>query len=85
MSGAAPSPVLARTGGIVSPIQLNGDMTALRFTAQGLARKVGTTVPYSDIVVDICTSQMSTNNHRVITMTAGSILATTTTSGNCPS
>jgi len=85
MSGAAPSPVLAGTGGIVSPIQLNGDMTALRFTAQGLARKVGTTTPYSDIVVDICTSQMSTNNHRVITMTAGSILATTTTSGNCPS
>lgn len=85
MSGAAPSPVLAGTGGIVSPIQLNGDMTALRFTAQGLARKVGTTAPYSDIVVDICTSQMSTNNHRVITMTAGSILTTTTTSGSCPS
>ena len=85
MSGAAPSPVLAGTGGIVSPIQLNGDMTALRFTAQGLARKVGTTAPYGDTVVDICTSQMSTDNHRVITMAAGSILPTTTTSGNCPS
>ncbi|GAA0888309.1 hypothetical protein GCM10009121_11900 [Rhodanobacter soli] len=85
LSGAAPSPVLAGTGGIVSPIQLNGDMTALRFTAQGLARKVGTTAPYSDTVVDICTSQMNTNNHRVITMTAGSILTTTTTSGSCPS
>ena len=85
LSGAAPSPVLAGTGGIVSPIQLNGDLTALRFTAQGLARKVGTTAPYSDIVVDICTSQMNTNNHRVITMTAGSILTTTTTSGSCPS
>lgn len=85
MSGAAPSQVLAGTSGITAPIQLNGDMTALRFTAQGLARKVGTTTPYGDIVVDICTSQMSTDNHRVIRMTAGSILATTTTSGNCPS
>lgn len=85
MSGAAPSQVLAGTSGITAPIQLNGDMTALRFTAQGLARKVGTTTPYGDTVVDICTSQMSTDNHRVITMTAGSILATTTTSGNCPS
>lgn len=84
LSGAAPSPVLAGTSGIASPLQLKGDIAALRFTAQGVARKVGTTAPYSDVVVDICTSQMSTNNHRVITMTAGSILATTTTSGDCP-
>lgn len=84
LSGAAPSPVLAGTSGLTSPIQLKGDIAALRFTAQGVARKVGTTAPYSDVVVDICTSQMSSNNHRVITMTAGSILATTTTSGDCP-
>jgi type IV fimbrial biogenesis protein FimT len=85
MNGAAPSQVLAGTIGIAAPIRLNADMTALRFTAQGLARKVGTTTPYSDTVVDICTDQMSTNNHRVITMTAGSILATTTDSRSCPS
>lgn len=80
-----PTQVLAGTPGITAPIQLNGDLTALRFTAQGLAQKVGTSAPYSDVVADICTSQMSTNNHRVITMTAGSILVTTTTSGACPS
>jgi type IV fimbrial biogenesis protein FimT len=28
---------------------------------------------------------MSLDNHRVITMAAGSILTTTTTSGSCPS
>jgi type IV fimbrial biogenesis protein FimT len=85
LNGNAPSQVLAGTSGITSPIQLNADMTALRFTAQGLARKVGATTPYNSTVVDICTSQMSVNNHRVIEMTAGSILATTTKSGACPS
>jgi type IV fimbrial biogenesis protein FimT len=80
-----PTQVLAGTPGITTPLQLNGDMTALRFTSQGLGQQAGTSTPYSNTVVDICTSQMSTNNHRVITMTAGSILATTTTSGACPS
>ena len=85
LNGATATQVLAGTVGITSPIQLNGDMTALRFTAQGQGRKVGTTTPYSDIVVDICTSQMNTNNHRVIRMTAGSILETTPATGGCPS
>lgn len=85
LNGAVPKRVLAGTTGISAPIQLNGDMAALRFTAQGLGQKVGTSTPYSDTVADICTSQMSTDNHRVITMTAGSILVTTTTSGACPS
>ncbi|WP_256364085.1 GspH/FimT family pseudopilin [Rhodanobacter sp. C01] len=80
-----PTQVLAGTSGITAPLQLNGDMTALRFTAQGLGQKVGTSTPYSNTVADICTSQMSTDNHRVITMTAGSILVTTTTSKDCPS
>lgn len=79
-----PTQVLGGAVGIAAPIQLSGDMAALRFTAQGQGRKVGTTTPYSDIVVDICTGQMSTNNHRVIRMTTGSILVTTTTSGACP-
>ena len=85
MSGGAASQVLAGTVGLATPIQLNGDLVALRFSAQGLARKVGTNAPYGTTVADICTSQMSTNNHRKITMTAGSTLVTATTSGACPS
>jgi type IV fimbrial biogenesis protein FimT len=84
MSGAGVSQVLAGAPGLVAPLQLKGNATALNFTAQGLARKVGTTTLYEGTVVDICTSQMTSSNHRVITMTAGSILATTTTSGTCP-
>lgn len=80
-----PTQVLAGTPGITAPLQLKGDMTALRFTAQGLGQKVGNSTPYNDTVVDICTSQMATDNHRVIRMTAGSILEITTTSGDCTS
>lgn len=85
LNGAAATQVLAGPPGLVAPLQFNGAMTALRFGAQGLAQKVGAAAPYDAVVADICTSQTSTNNHRVIRMAAGSIVTTTTTSGACPS
>lgn len=84
LNGDEASQVLAGQIDLVSPLRLNGDMTALRFTAQGWAQQAGTSTPFGDQVADICTSQMSQDNHRVITMRAGSILATTTRSGACP-
>ncbi|WP_426689343.1 GspH/FimT family pseudopilin [Rhodanobacter ginsengiterrae] len=84
MNGGAPSQVLAGTPSLVAPLQLKGNMVALLFTSQGQARKVGQTAPYDGNVVDICTSQMSSDNHRIIKMTAGSILETTKASGACP-
>src|SRR6185312_15515867 len=84
MRGGAASQVLAGAVSLAEPVRINGDVTALQFTAQGQARKAGTSSPFNDLVADICTSQMSSDNHRRITMTAGSILATTTTSGDCP-
>jgi type IV fimbrial biogenesis protein FimT len=65
-------------------VQLKGDMKAIRFSGQGLGQAVGTAGPYSGKVADICTSQMSANNHREIWMTAGSILETRKTTGACP-
>lgn len=84
--GSTPStePVRAAITDIVTPLKLNGSMTALRFDAQGLGHLVGTSTPYTGLVADICTSSTSSNNHRRINMTAGSILATTTSSGVCP-
>ncbi|GAB3784388.1 GspH/FimT family pseudopilin [Dyella agri] len=79
------NPVLAGVASLGPPIQINGNLTALRFSAQGQARKAGDATSFGDVVADICTSQMSRDNHRVITMRAGSILATTTSSGDCPS
>jgi len=84
MSGAAATPVLAGTPGITGAVQLKGDMKAIRFSGQGLGQAVGTAGPYSGKVADICTSQMSADNHREIWMTAGSILETRKTTGACP-
>lgn len=84
MSGTAASQVLAGTPTLVAPLQLKGNSIALRFTAQGLARQVGSTTLYEGTVVDICTSELSGDNHRVITMTAGSILESKPGSGSCP-
>lgn len=84
MAGGAASQVLAGTVGIGGAVQLKGDVTALRFGGQGLGQKVGTTGPYTGTVADLCTSQMSKDNHRTISMTTGSILVVDTSSGACP-
>ncbi|MDE1893695.1 MAG: GspH/FimT family pseudopilin [Pseudomonadota bacterium] len=86
IGGTTPTAHQVRTAvvGIVAPLKLNGSMQALRYSGQGLAQAAGTTTPYAGLVADICTSSISTNNHRLINMTAGSILVTTTTTGACP-
>jgi type IV fimbrial biogenesis protein FimT len=84
MSGATFTRVLAGTPGITGAVQLKGDMKAIRFSGQGLGQAVGTAGPYSGKVADICTSQMSADNHREIWMTAGSILETRKATGACP-
>lgn len=84
MSNGDAQQVLAQTSTLVAPIQLKGSMIALQFSAQGRARQVGATDLYEGTVADICTSQISGDNHRLIKMTAGSILETTKASGACP-
>jgi len=84
MAAGAASQVLAGTVGITGAVQLKGDVTAIRFGGQGLGQKVGTTTPYTGTVVDLCTSQMSKDNHRIVSMTTGSILVVDTSSGACP-
>jgi prepilin-type N-terminal cleavage/methylation domain len=83
-SPATAATVLAGISGIATPIQLSGNVQALRFNGQGLAQAVSTAGPYNGVVADICTGQMSSDNHRQITMTAGSALATASSSGACP-
>jgi type IV fimbrial biogenesis protein FimT len=83
-SGTATTQVRAGVVGIATPLKLNGSMTALRFTGAGLAEAVGSTSPYAGTVADICTSALSANNHRVVTMATGSIIVTTISTGTCP-
>lgn len=87
MAGGTATQVAAGPPSLVTPLQLSGNVVALRFGAEGLARDPAAganAAPYNGLVADICTSEITSNNHRQITMTAGSILAVATTSGACP-
>lgn len=65
-------------------VQLNGNVTALRFSAQGIAHATSSSSPYTGTVADLCTTSLSGDNHRVIRMAAGSVLQTDTeTSSEC--
>jgi type IV fimbrial biogenesis protein FimT len=67
---------------IGSTIQVNGgSLVGLSFSPQGIASKTGGTGAYGGNVADICTTGMTSDNHRVIAMVGGTILTTTTTSG----
>lgn len=76
------------TDKLTTPLQLSGTISAIRFDGQGLGHPIvsgaiGTGV-MTGTVADICTSALSSDNHRVISITTGTIVTTTTTSGSCP-
>ena len=83
-SPAVASSVGAPTIGIAPPLLLSGDMAAVRFGGQGLGYQPGTTTLFSNTVLDICSSAISNNNHRVVALTTGSIIETTSSTGACP-
>lgn len=84
MNGTAAVSVRGALPGLSLPVQLSGNLQALRYNAQGIASSAGTTTPYTGPVAKICTTQISKNNQLTINMTAGSVLAVVTSSGACP-
>jgi len=81
--------VRATAVGISTPLQISSaGVVALRFGGDGLAHDPAATDPsvaYGGPVADICTSSMKTNNHRLISMVGGSMLAVaSSTNGTCP-
>lgn len=82
-TGSAATPLLTSPL-LTSPVLVSGTFTAIRYSGLGLGETVGTTVPYTGLVADVCTASISQGNHRQISMTAGGILTTTTTTGTCP-
>lgn len=69
-------------------IVLNTGVVALRYGGQGLARAATGTGLYAGLVADLSSDQISSNNHRCIYVTAGSIVSScvyTNTAGGCPS
>lgn len=75
--------VLGGVTSIVTPLQLSGNVTALRFTSQGVGQQAGSTTPFGNNVAVICTSALSTNNVRTISMVGGTILQVVPSTGAC--
>ncbi len=73
------STVHAPVTSIVTPLKLNGSIKALRFDGMGLGHAVGSTTPYTGTVAVIYTDQLSSGNCRIISMTGGTIVATSNT------
>lgn len=69
--------------GIASPLKISGDFNALLFNGQGMGTKAGASGPYSGAVIDICTSSLSADNHRQVTLVAGSFAQIKVASGTC--
>lgn len=79
--------VRAATSGFDSTLKVSGTVTAIRFSGQGFgynANGGSSSTPYTGRVAKICVTGMKSKNQRIISMTAGSILATASSSGNCP-
>ena len=66
-------------------LTMDGGFAAIRFGGDGLAHAVGSSEPFADTVVDLCTDALSKDNHRTVTMSAGSITRIQTLSGACSS
>lgn len=93
-----PTPTRVRAGvpGLVqqttSDVVLSngGKIAAVRYAGDGVAYAPGSSSPMGSgsatgtTVADLCIAALKSDNHRVITITAGSVLATTTKTGACP-
>jgi type IV fimbrial biogenesis protein FimT len=68
---------------IDAPLKLNGDITPVRFSPNGMGYAPGTTTPVNTTIADICASGLSSDNHRIIKLVTGSIVTTTKATGSC--
>lgn len=86
-SAATAGEVSASMPGITPPVQIaKAGVTAVRFSGQGFGYAPGSTpdTPFGNRVAVICTTRLASNNQRIVNMTAGSILATASSTGSCP-
>lgn len=80
----SPSLVRASISTLTGSVQLNGDIQAVRFNSQGLGHNPITLALSAGTVVDICTPSLSSNNHRLVQITTGSIITVTTPAASTP-
>lgn len=73
--------------GIQNQVQVAAaGITGVRFGGQGLGYKAtdATKAPYSNTVADICSTMISSNNHRLINIATGTIITVQSSTGACP-
>jgi type IV fimbrial biogenesis protein FimT len=86
-SSSTAGQVRATPPGITAPLQVGSSgIAAVRFSGQGFgyAPSDASRTPYAGRVAMVCTSDLSSDNQRVINMTTGSILAVASSTGACP-
>lgn len=86
-SASSAAQVQTGTPGLTAPVQITtSGVAGVRFSGQGFGYSPtgSSNTPYTGNVAVICTSQLSSNNLRVVSMTGGSIVATATSTGSCP-
>ena len=86
-SAGTASQVQAMPPSVTSPLRYtNAGVTAVRFSGAGFgfAPSLSSNTPYTGNIATICTSQLSSGNQRIVSMTAGSIVAVASSTGTCP-
>lgn len=85
-TASAASAVQVQAAPVISAASLQWKkVNAITFSAQGLGQKAGDAQPaYTGTVAVVCSTAISSDNLRVVTMTTGSILATDKSTGTCP-
>lgn len=88
-SAATAGQVQAAPAGIALPVKIaSAGISAVRFSGQGFGYapnggNASTPLTNNTLAV-ICTTRLSSDNRRVISITAGSIVATASSTGSCP-
>jgi type IV fimbrial biogenesis protein FimT len=86
-SAGSAGQVRATPPGVTSPVQYtSAGITAVRFSGQGYGYtpSAGSNTLYGGNIAIICTSRLSSDNLRIVSMNAGSIVATASSTGACP-
>jgi type IV fimbrial biogenesis protein FimT len=82
---ASASSVLAPTQDLVNTNIQVVTGNAIRYDGMGLGYAPGTSGAYTGVVVELCSTNLSSNNHIQVQMAGGSIVTTQTpTTGACP-